>query len=151
MPFIRSLVCTGKLLLTAQGRLWGRAVRGHHACTGHITSTSPHSVNKQNHYTEMQKRRRYGDGPLTYFLKTNGHKKYNVPVKKKKNRHISTCLSFFLFVNTQYAELSSQAFFMSGFAGTLAIQPWFTTGCSDQQRRRWKHGSNPGPHNPHVR
>ena len=85
------------------------------------------------------------------FSKNKWTQKIQCASKKKKNRHISTCLSFFLFVNTQYAELSSQAFFMSGFAGTLAIQPWFTTGCSDQQRRRWKHGSNPGPHNPHVR
>lgn len=57
---------------------------------------------------------------------------------------------FFFFVNTQYAELSSQAFLTSGFAGTLAIQPRFTTGCSDQQMRRWEHGSNPGPRDPHV-
>lgn len=142
-----------KLFLTAQGRPWGRAavVRGHHACTGHIISTPPRSVNKQNHYTEMQKRRGDGEGPLTYFLKTNGHKKYNVPVKKKIGISVHVFFFFFLFVNTQYAELSSQALFTSGFAGTLAIQPWFTTGCSDQQRRRWKHGSNPGPHDPHIR
>lgn len=82
------------------------------------------------------------------FSKNKWTQKYNVPVKKKIG--ISVRLFFFLFVNTRYAELSSQAFFTSGFAGTLAIQPWFTTGCSDQQMRRWKDGSNPGPHDPHV-
>lgn len=74
-------------------------------------------MNKQNsHYTEMQKRRRNGDGPLTYFPKTNGHKKYNVPVKKKKKLayQYMSFFFFFLFVNTQYAELSSQAFFHVG-------------------------------------
>ena len=151
MPFIRSLVCTGKLFLTAQGRLWGRAavIRGHHACTGHIISTSPRSVNKQ--ITQRCKKETQVQGRTPHiFSKNKWTQKYNVPVKKKKkNRHISTSF-FFLFVNTRYAELSSQAFFTSGFAGTLAIQPWFTTGCSDQQMRRWKDRSNPGPHDPHV-
>lgn len=73
-------------------------------------------MNKQNsYYTEMQKRRKNGDGPLTYFPKTNGHKKYNVPVKKKKiGISVHVFFFFFLFVNTQYAELSSQASFHVG-------------------------------------
>lgn len=57
------------------------------------------------------------------------------------------CFLFF-FVNTWYAELSSQAFFTSGFAGTLATQPWFTI--RDVQTDSWKHGSNRGPRDPHI-
>lgn len=84
----------------------------------------------------------------SHISKNKWTQKYNVPVKK--NRHISTCLFFFfsVFVNTWYAELSSQAFFTQGFAGTLATQPWFTA--HDIETNRWKHGSNWGPRDPHA-
>lgn len=56
---------------------------------------------------------------------------------------------FFFFVNTCYAELSSQAFFHIGirrhFSNPAMV---YNTERSDRQM---KTGSNPGPCDPHVR
>lgn len=57
----------------------------------------------------------------------------------KKNRRYYY-RSFSCFVSTWYACISS--FFTSGFAGTLAIRPWFRI--HDIQSHRWKHEHNVG-------
>lgn len=58
----------------------------------------------------------------------------------KKIGVIITDHFFSCFVSTWYACISS--FFTSGFAGTLAIRPWFRI--HDIQSHRWKHEHNIG-------
>lgn len=132
MPFIRRLICTGK----AVSHNTGEAVRNSHCHPRSHRLHRPHHLNIATlcEHTEPLHRNAketqvWGWTPHI-FSKNKWTQKYNVPVKKKKKKKIGISvhvffLSFF-FVNTQYAELSSQAFSMSEFTGTLAIQPRFT-------------------------
>lgn len=86
------------------------------------------------------------------FSKNKWTQKIQCASKKKKKLAYQYMSFFFFFFLLTHNTLSFhlKLLFTSGFAGTLAIQPWFITGCSNQQIR-WKHGSKPGPHDPHVR